>query len=216
MMTWILYILITFSPRILKALGIFRWNIEGLEHLPPRTAGGMIIATNHVHWVDILALGALVPYTHRLSWFGKRELFESDFGHWFFTTMHVVPVNRGKGDVSAMQATAQALQDGAVFAIFPEGHRNPEGNLQKGYGGAIRLAMQGHVPIVPAAITGSQHGLRGAFLRKELKISVGKPFMIEPTEGKKIPSSLMRRLTTEMMQRIAAQLPEHQRGEYAP
>jgi 1-acyl-sn-glycerol-3-phosphate acyltransferase len=174
----------------------------------------MIIVTNHVHWLDILALGALVPYTHRLSWFAKQELFETAFGNWFFTTMEVIPVKRGKGDLSAMQATMQALRDGAVFIIFPEGHRNREGQLQKGYGGAIRMAIQGNVPIVPATIIGSQHGLRGSFLGKELKITIGKPFIIEPITSKKVPGSLMKQLTAEMMKRIAALLPENQRGVY--
>jgi 1-acyl-sn-glycerol-3-phosphate acyltransferase len=214
MSKFLLYMLITFPPRIFIALGWWKWRVEGLEHLPPRDIGGMIIVSNHVHWLDILVLGTLVPYTHLLSWFGKIELFESRFGNWFFTTMDVVPVKRGKGDFSAMRTTMEALKEGAVFAVFPEGHRNPEGTLQKGQGGTIRIAMQSNVPIIPAAITGSEHGLRGAFFGKELKLKFGPAYVMEPTDGQKIPAKVTRELANDMMYRIAALLPEERRGAY--
>lgn len=215
MVRYILYMLITYPGRFLSDIGWWKWRVEGIENIPPRSMGGMIIATNHVHWVDIVAIGALVPYTHILSWFGKIELFESAFGNWFFTTMNVVPVKRGKGDMSALNTAKTMLQNGAVFAFFPEGHRNINATLQRGQSGAIRLALKSGVPIVPGAITGSQHGLKGGPLRKELTLRLGTPYILEPVPDGKVPPRVMKELVKDLMLRIAMLLPEENRGYYA-
>ena len=76
--------------------------------------------------------------------------------------------------------------------------------------------MQSGVPIVPMAISGSEHGLRGAWLRNPLTVRIGQPYIIPPTQNGKIPADMMNQLTEDMMQRIAALLPEERRGAYAP
>lgn len=210
----ILYALIIYPVRAAMALRWFRWRVEGLENLPPRQIGGMLVVTNHVKWLDILALGVLMPFSYRLSWLGKIEIFEHPVSGWFFRTMNVVPIRRGKRDLSALKATEKALREGAVMVIFPEGHRSHTGMLQKGNGGAIRMAVRSNVPIVPAAIYGSEHGFVGSMLRKELVLRVGKPYVIDPPANGKIPPSLMDELVTDMMVRIAALLPESHQGEY--
>jgi len=201
-------------PTLFKKIGWWKWRIEGLEHLPPRSMGGMIVVANHSHWLDILALGTLMPLSYRLSWLGKIEIFEHPLANWLFRTLNVIPIRRGKRDLAALEASETALRNGAVFVIFPEGHRSGNGVLQQGHGGAVRMAMRTDVPIVPIAITGSHHGLKGSALRKELKLQVGEPYMIEPTPGKKIPPDVMTSLTNDMMLRIAMMLPEDKRGYY--
>jgi 1-acyl-sn-glycerol-3-phosphate acyltransferase len=193
----------------------WRWRIEGLENMPPRQSGGMIVAMNHVNWIDIPAIGSLLPFAYRLSWLAKIEIFEHPVAIWFFRNMNVIPIRRGRRDMAALDASVEALRAGAVLLIFPEGHRSRTGVLQEGRGGAIRLAMQSGVPIVPVAITGSEHGLKGACMRRPLTIRVGQPYTIPPTQNGKIPPDLMGQLTGDMMQRIAALLPEDRRGPYA-
>jgi 1-acyl-sn-glycerol-3-phosphate acyltransferase len=75
--------------------------------------------------------------------------------------------------------------------------------------------MQSGVPILPLAITGSEHGIKGAFLRRPLMIRIGEPYTIPATENGKIPADLMDQLTSDMMHRIAVLLPEDRRGPYA-
>jgi 1-acyl-sn-glycerol-3-phosphate acyltransferase len=198
-----------------RLIGLWRWRVEGLENLPPRQSGGMIVAMNHVNWIDILAIGGLLPFAYRLSWLGKAELFTHPIPRWFFGNMNVIPINRGRRDMAALDASVEALRAGAVLLIFPEGHRSRSGVLQDGRGGAVRLAMQAGVPIVPMAIYGSEHGLKGAFLRRPLTLRIGQPYGIPLTLNGKIPADLMDRLTGEMMQRIATMLPEDRRGPYA-
>lgn len=215
MLGTLIYAMLYVSIHTCRLIGWWRWRFEGWENLPPRQNGGMILAMNHIHWIDIPAIGALVPWAYRLSWLAKIEIFEHPVASWFFRTMNVIPIKRGRRDLAALDTAVEALRAGAVLLIFPEGHRSRDGVLQPGRGGAVRLAMQAGVPIVPVAITGSERGLRGTLTRKPLTIRFGEPYTIAPTESGKIPADLMDQLTGDMMQRIAAMLPADRRGPYA-
>ncbi len=210
----LMYAMIYVPLYLLRAIRWWRWSIEGLERLPPRESGGMIIAMNHINWIDIPVVGALLPFAYRLSWLGKSELFKNPIASWWLHEMKVIPIKRGRRDLAALDASVDALRTGAILLIFPEGHRSGDGVLLPGRGGAIRLAMQSGVPIVPIAVTGTEHGLRGSVLRKPVHLQVGEPLIIPPTPDGKIPPDLMDRLTLMMMQRIAAMLPAEQRGPY--
>jgi 1-acyl-sn-glycerol-3-phosphate acyltransferase len=199
----------------MRGIRIFRWSAEGMERLPTRERGGMIIAMNHIHWMDIPVIGAMLPFSHRLSWLGKSELFQNPVVGWWLRQMQVIPIRRGKRDLAALDAAVEGLRAGAVLLIFPEGHRSRSGVLQPGRGGAVRLAMQSGVPIVPVGVIGTEHGLDGSFRRRPVLLRVGEPFTIAPTPDGKIPPELMDQLTSDMMQRIAALLPEERRGPYA-
>ncbi len=200
----------------MRLISWFRWRAVGLENLPPRGDSGMIIVMNHVSWVDIPVIGTLLPFEYRLSWLAKSELFENPVAGWWLRQMMVIPIRRGKRDVAAMDTVVDALKAGAVLLIFPEGTRSPSGVLQTGRGGAIRMAMQAGVPLVPMAITGTEYGPRGSFTRKPVVLTIGKPYKIPLTVDGKIPPDLMDQLTNEMMLQIATLLPEERRGVYAP
>lgn len=215
MFAYVVYGLLYIIIHFFRLIGWWRWSIEGVERLPPREQGGMILVMNHINWVDIPAVGALLPFRYRLSWLAKIEIFAHPVAGWFFRNMHVIPIRRGKRDLAALEAATEALRKGAVLLIFPEGHRSRNGILQPGRGGAIRLAMQAGVPIVPMAITGTEHGFRGTLRREPVHITIGEPYYVEPLPDNKIPADVMERFTTKMMLKIAAMLPPAQRGPYA-
>lgn len=215
MFGWLCYGFLYASFNVVRLIRWFRWSIEGIENLPPREASGMIIAMNHVHWADIPAIGALLPFKYRLSWVGKSELFRNPIAGWWLRQMNVIPINRGKRDTAALETMSQALRDGAVLLIFPEGTRSKSGVLKEGRGGAVRLAMQSGAPIVPVAVVGTEHGAVGTFSSKPVHLRIGKPFTVAPTPDGKIPPELMEQLTYDMMHRIAELLPPERRGPYA-
>lgn len=213
MMGVLMYAILWYGQWFFRTIGWWRWEIRGLENLPPRDQGGMVVAVNHLHWFDVMILGGSLPFSYRLSWIAKIEVFNSSVARWFFRQMNVIPIRRGARDMAALEAAEEALKRGAVLTIFVEGHRNPEGELQQGRGGAVRMAARAGVPIVPIAIEGTQGGLRGAFGRRHLRVSIGKPYHPD-SNGHHIPPKRMDELTEEMMLKIAALLPEQYRGYY--
>jgi 1-acyl-sn-glycerol-3-phosphate acyltransferase len=210
----LMYGLLFLMFHICIKLGWFRWRIEGRERLPPRERGGVLLAMNHVHWLDIPMAGTLLPLSYRPSWLGKSELFAHPVAAWFFQQMQVVPIQRGKRDVAALHQAVDLLCNGAVLLVFPEGHRSRTGVLQPGQRGAIRLAIQSGVPIVPLTIFGSQHGVLGSLMRREVVLYVGEPYTIASTR-RKVPPDMMQSLTDDLMREIAAPLPPDYRGPYA-
>jgi 1-acyl-sn-glycerol-3-phosphate acyltransferase len=68
-------------------------------------------------------------------------------------------VRRGKGDADAIATAVQLARDGEVVAIFPEGTRRRKGLAKKRearpHTGAVRVALEAEVPLIPAAISGT-------------------------------------------------------------
>ena len=207
----LMYFLLWLPLQLIRLLW-WRWEIEGLENLPPRSQG-MILAINHLHWIDILIIGASLPLSHRASWIAKIEIFASRPAAWWLRQMMVIPIRRGQRDVAALSAAEDALKEGAVLVIFPEGHRSEQGGLQEGRGGAVRLAVRSGCPIVPIALWGTEVGLKGAAQRKPLHFKIGKAYHPN-VQGDKIPWDRMNELTEELMLRIAELMPEQYWGFY--
>jgi 1-acyl-sn-glycerol-3-phosphate acyltransferase len=215
MLGWLIYALLYIWLTTMRWLRWFRWSVEGRELLPPREAGGMVIVMNHVNELDIPVIGALLPFSYRLSWLGKAELFRQPFIRWLLHTMHVFPIQRGRGDTAAIERVVAELRAGAVLLVFPEGTRSPGGVLREGRGGAVRMAMQAGVPIVPVAVVGTEHGIKGSLRRRPVHLRIGQAYTISPPADGKLSTVLMNHLTDEMMGRIAALLPAERRGYYA-
>ena len=191
----------------------WNWKIEGKEHLPPRPQG-CVLASNHLDWLDIPVLGASLPLSHRPWWIAKVELMNARLARWWLLEMQVIPIKRGKRDLTALTAAEDQLRNGAPLIIFPEGHRSHTGGLQQGRGGTVRLAIQSGCPIVPIAIWGSEAGLKGIARRKPLRVRIGKPYYPQVNDTHHIPAAEMTALTDELMMRIAELMPEQYWGHY--
>jgi 1-acyl-sn-glycerol-3-phosphate acyltransferase len=215
MLGWLIYALLYIWLTTMRRLRWFRWSVEGLELLPPRAAGGMVIVMNHVNELDIPVIGALLPFSYRLSWLAKAELFHQPFIRWLLHTMQVIPIQRGRRDLAAIETVVAALRAGAVLLVFPEGTRSPGGVLSEGRSGAVRMAIQAGVPIVPVAVVGTEHGIKGSLRFRPVHLRIGQPYMIDPPADGKLAVALVNHLTDEMMGRIAALLPAERRGYYA-
>lgn len=136
-------------PPVLWAL---RPAITGTGHIP--CAGGVILAANHLSYVDIFLLGCTAPRTPRFI--GKTELTAGPLRP-VVTAMGMVAVERGRGDIAVVHRVADLLRDGAVMGIFPEGTRSPDGRMYRFHSGVARAAARAKVPTVPVTIQGTQH-----------------------------------------------------------
>ncbi|MBI3953517.1 MAG: 1-acyl-sn-glycerol-3-phosphate acyltransferase [Chloroflexi bacterium] len=187
-----------------------RWRVEGLEHLP---SGPLIIASNHLSLVDPPLLVASL--TRRVRFIAKREAFFNPLMAPLLLAGQSIPLNRGAVDRRAL-ATAEAhIKAGGALALFPEGQRSRNGQLQPGKAGVGFLALRTGAPLLPVAITGTER-LRWpwqALLRPAVTVRFGAPFSVGgPVERPERQSAQAR--TDEIMEHIAALLPEPRRGAY--
>jgi glycerol-3-phosphate dehydrogenase (NAD(P)+) len=134
----------------------FRLKRRGREHIP---SGGVILAANHRSFLDPFAIGCCNP--RPIYFVAKQELFKNPLIGWFLNCMGAFPVRRGQSDEESVETSLALLERGQAVVIFPEGTRIRTGSLAKPKRGVGRLALQSGAPVVPIAITGSEHARRG-------------------------------------------------------
>ncbi len=189
-----------------------RIRVEGLENVPRR--GPVILAMNHIHWLDIPVASVRVPrVTHYMA---KIELFNIPILGWMLRRGGAFPVRRGEGDREALRTAERLLSQGEAVVIFPEGHRSDLGPLIEAHPGVALIALRGNAPIVPVAISGTRDVFRHKglfFWAPRVTVRYGTPFTLA-SESKRSRESLAE-ATDRIMYAIAALLPPEQRGAYA-
>jgi 1-acyl-sn-glycerol-3-phosphate acyltransferase len=136
--------------------GLFRLRVRGLENVP--ASGGYVLACNHVSSFDPWPLGMPLWPGRMLRFMAKSELY------WW--PMRIVldnagafPVRRGQADVEAIQTAVRLAREGEAIAMFPEGTRRRKGLVKRfearPRSGAARIALEAGVPLVPAAVAGT-------------------------------------------------------------
>ncbi len=191
---------------------IVKLHTEDIENIP--ADGPVIIAMNHVAWVDVLLSALRVP--RQFYYMAKAELFEIPIIGYLIRQWGAFPVRRGEGDREALRLAERVLADRHMLVIFPEGHRTRGGPLLPGHPGAALIASRTSAPIVAVAISGTQHVFKGFHYgpwAPRVTIRYSKPFFLDAPEGKRSRETLARGTDT-IMRQIAAMLPEQYRGAY--
>ena len=145
----------------------------GRERIPRE--GGVVLAVNHLHWIDIPAIGTLCP--RRIVFLAKAEAHEvPGFGQ-LMRSMGTLSVRRGESDREALRLARRAVRDNQLLGIFVEGTRQLSGRPGEAKAGAAMIAMQEGVPVLPAAVYGSY----GWTVRDRGPVSVawGEPMRFE-------------------------------------
>jgi len=188
--------------------GIFRVQVGGLENVPD---GPIIIAGNHVSYVDGLLLWALQKkYRHQTHFLIKREMYDAipPLG-WMFHQIGSILVERGTADRRMISDCEKLLKAGDSLGIFPEGRRvrdKGEGELGEALAGIAFLAIRSNVPIVPAGIVGTGQIMKHLPRLPKVFVRIGKPLYPEQFEGAR--RQRMNAMTTATMAAIAAQMDE--------
>ena len=147
---------------VIAALGwpilyvLFRLRTRGRENLP--SAGGYVLACNHVSSFDPWPLGVPLWPKRFLRFMAKSELY------WFPLRLVLdgagaFPVRRGQADIEAIETAVRLAREGNVIAMFPEGTRRRKGLVKRFQPrprtGAARIALEANVPLIPAAVKGT-------------------------------------------------------------
>lgn len=156
-------------------------KIVGKENI---VQGGAILVCNHLSNVDPLLI---ISYNKRKVYsLGKKELFDTKFKAWFFKSVGVISVDRGKPDISAIKQCLKVLNKGNLLSIFPEGTRNKtKENLLEIKNGCCMLAIKTKLPIIPVNIQ------KKAKLFSRNKITFGKPFELDAFYNQKLSSEII-------------------------
>ncbi len=188
-------------------------EVRGMENVP--ISGAFILAPNHLGSLDVPLLGAHIQ-RNDASFLAAKKHRRSPINRWIFDSTGGIWIDRNQADLGALRAARNALKDGQILGVAPEGTRSSTHSLIEGKAGAAYLASLSQVPVLPAAITGTENAV-GQILRlrrPHLTLTFGKPFIIPPLDRRDREASL-KRGTDEIMCRIAALLPPDYRGVYA-
>jgi 1-acyl-sn-glycerol-3-phosphate acyltransferase len=190
-----------------------RVRVEGIENMPRK--GGGIIVCNHGPGNDYFPLGISLPRMPHIM--VKVEAYEwHPILAWILKTGQTIPVSRGSGDVEALRTAVRIVREGGIVAMFPEGHRSEDGQLQNGKTGATRIALDGNVPIIPVGVIGAEAGYDNFprfWKRPVILVRIGKPFVLEGKNGQDRAAVVAG--TRLIMLSIAELLPYEMRGIWA-
>jgi 1-acyl-sn-glycerol-3-phosphate acyltransferase len=178
--------------------GLYRLRARGKEHLPN---GGFVLACNHVSSFDPWVLGMPLWPTRFLRFMAKSELYWPPLKY-LLNGAGAFPVRRGQRDVAAIETAVQLARDGHVVAMFPEGTRRTKGLVKRfearPRSGAARIALEAGVPLVPAAVKGTDKLLRLG----KLTVAYGTPVEIDDLRGQDVAEAA-HEATERLMMRIA-------------
>lgn len=129
-------------------------DVRGTEHIP--ASGGAVIACTHVSYLDFIFCGLGAQPAKRLVRFmAKKQVFDHRISGPLMRGMHHISVDRSAGAGSYREAV-RALKDGELVGVFPEATISRSFTVKQLKSGAVRMAAEAGVPVVPMAVWGSQ------------------------------------------------------------
>jgi 1-acyl-sn-glycerol-3-phosphate acyltransferase len=186
----------------------FRWRWEGLSHIPER--GPALVACNHISYFDPLAQGYFIEKAGRRPRFlAKIELYKNPFLRRVLRGARQIPVRRGSGEHTPVDAAIAALHAGEVVMVYPESTvtKNEDFSPMRGKTGIARLALASRVPVIPVAIWGSQHVWRQGKLTtrfgRPIWVKAGAPMDFSVQDESPEHPAVLRKVTDAVMSELS-------------
>ena len=129
---------------------LYRVRVEGLENIPP---SGVLVVANHVSWADGILLGLACPRHPRMVAFARY--FQSPWLNWFGRLGRIIPIGTTRKSMAeSIRLAREALQNGEIVCIFPEGGITRSGEMQEFRPGFLSILKDTDAPVVPAYLGG--------------------------------------------------------------
>ncbi|WP_255252728.1 lysophospholipid acyltransferase family protein [Curtobacterium sp. 'Ferrero'] len=201
-----------------------RYHWHGSKRLPED--GAFVLAPNHFTNIDPLVVGTAVWLSRRAPRFlAKASLFKVPVFGKLMSGMGQIPVERsGRTRLSdPLGGGKSVIEQGGAIIVYPEGTltRDPDLWPMRGKTGAVRIALENDVPLIPMAHWGTQ-GIMARYAKKlklfpptRVDVIVGDEVDLSAYRGRPIDQQMLVEATAIVMQRIT-ELLEELRGEQAP
>lgn len=201
-----------------------RLRITGGEKVP--ASGACVLAPNHYSEIDPIVVAVALWRLGRAPRFlAKEALFRVPGIGMLLRASGQIPVTRGgasRGSVP-LESARRLLERGESIIIYPEGSLTRDPNLwpMRGKTGAVRVALEQGIPLIPLAHWGTQqlmgrYGRRlRVFPRSTIQIKIGDPVDLSAFRGKPLEPAVLTAATSTVMAAITALL-EDLRHEQAP
>lgn len=204
---------LVYPPVIAACKTLFRvldlkLELQGTEYIP--ATGGAVLACTHVSYLDFIFCGlAGLPAKRKTRFMAKQQIFANRIGGPLMRGMHHISVDRSAGQASYRQAVA-ALKAGEVVGVFPEATISRSFTVKAIKSGAVRMAAEAGVPVIPMTVWGSQRlwtkGRPKNLTQRHVPVLIraGEPFQPSPDDDLDL-------LTTDLRARMSALLEKTQR-----
>ncbi|HUZ24716.1 MAG TPA: lysophospholipid acyltransferase family protein [Streptosporangiaceae bacterium] len=185
-----------------------RPEVTGAENIP--ASGPAIVASNHLSVVDSiflpLMLSRTLVFAAKSEYFTGTRLRDKAVAAYLRAT-NQLPVDRAgaRAAQGMLEAAVGLLSSGALFGIYPEGTRSPDGRLYRGRTGVGWLALHSGAPVIPVAMIGTERILPpGHRVPRPGKIGIriGEPLTFEALQGQGTGARQRRVVTDEVVQAI--------------
>jgi len=161
---------------------------------------GIIVAPNHQSWIDPLMVQYAV-FPLRITFLMTELFFDLPVVGFYFRAAGARPIREGGPSVAGMRASLEALEEGEVICIFPEGELTQTGELGEGQRGVARIARRTGAAVLPVGVRGAINVFSKVQARPQLarvEIRLGRPMRFEEEES----AAGERRFTKRLMERI--------------
>jgi len=133
---------------------LYRVSHHNLQHIPKE--GAAVIVCNHVSFVDALLIAGACPRPIRFVM--DHNIFKNPMIGWFFKLVKAIPIApKHQNEEIYHQAftdISEALRDGQMVCIFPEGKLTKDGKMNEFKGGIETILAKDPVPVIPFALKG--------------------------------------------------------------
>ncbi len=155
--------------------------------LPTEVDRPVLLAPNHASFLDPIVLQAVVP--RRITYLMAEAYYRLPLLQFAFRRLGCIPIRTSGANVAAIRSGVDALRETSLAAIFPEGRRSLDGELQPGFPGVAILAERADALVVPVGILGTWNALPpgGRFPRPAaVEVRFGSPIDFRRSVGPRV------------------------------
>lgn len=183
------------SVSFLISYGYFRLSIEGKENIPKDRP--FIIVSNHASFFDPVAI--IIATGIDIRWLARKEVYEKSYLKPVHRVYKTIVVN------GAVDKALDAIEEGDIVGVFPEGTRTRDGRIKRIHPGAAIIALKTGYTIIPVGVRGSfeAFGVGRAFPKPhKVSIKVGDPFNFDKIDSALIDDDILEEKKHYIVDRI--------------